>query len=216
MLNLKENDRQKVYFTSDWHWNHQQEFIWKSRGHNSVAEHNATIIEETNKLVGPNDILFHAGDLMLNSKPENFETLISQINCKTIYMLFGNHPNPHYRSVYLPMVKAILGDKYETESEVYPLRYKNIIYIGHHLEFLVNGQYIVLNHYPLSVWNEMARGGWMLCGHSHYGFPQSKADSLYGKILDVGWDGIKRPWSFTEIKELFSTKRFVAHDAHHK
>ena len=200
--------------TSDTHLHHNRDFVWKSRGFSSVVEHDNAVIDSINTTVKSDDILLHLGDLCLNTKIDEFEQLISRVNCKNIYMLWGNHPNPHYKNVYIPMVKKILGENYTSESEVYPLRYKNIIYVGHYAEIILGGQFCVLSHYPIYVFNEMAHGSWMLCGHSHYGCPLTKSDNLYGKILDVGWDGHGKPWSIEEIKTVMNEKRFVAVDHH--
>ena len=215
MLNLKESDECKIFVTSDWHYNHKRDFIWKSRGFSSIEEHNEAIINNTNECVRENDILFNLGDLILTSTIEQFESLISRIKCKNMYLLFGNHPNRHFKEIYKPMVKKLLEENYTEESEIYPLRYKNIIYIGHYAEVILGGQYCVLSHFPIYVWNEMAHHSWQLTGHSHNGCPLTKSDNLYGKILDVGWDGHGKPWSIEEIRTVMDGKRFVAVDHHH-
>ena len=218
-MNFRETDDQKIYISSDFHLNHNPKWkvpIYKMRGFDSAVEMTNGIIQSVNDIVRPNDILLFLGDWCLNTTVEQFDESIARVNCQHIYMLFGNHPNPHFKNVYKPMVKKLLGENYTENSEVYPLRYKNVIYIGHYAEVVLAGQFIVLCHYPISVWNEMSHGAWHLCGHSHNGFAQSKADNLYGKILDVGWDGHRKPWSFSEISAVMNGKRFIAVDEHHK
>ena len=214
MLNLKESDTQKIFVTSDTHFGHNKEFVWKARGYASVQEHDEALIGIINSIVKSNDILFHLGDFCLNTSIERFEWIISQIQCQNIYLLHGNHNNPHEKQVYRKLVKEILGGWYSEESEVYPLRYKNIIYVGPLKEMILNGQYVVLMHYPLTIWNEMKHGAWMLCGHSHYSFPSTQATSLESKILDVGWDGHGKPWIMKEIADVMATKQIVKVDHH--
>lgn len=207
MLNIRDKEDQKIYVTSDLHLGHQRDFVWKARGYNSVQEHDAGVIATLNEVVRPNDILLFLGDLCLNTTHQQLDAYLDSIKCQNIWMLWGNHNNPHEKSVYRKLVP---------EGERYPVKYKNLTYYGHYLELILNGQYVVLMHYPILVWNEMKHGAWMLCGHSHYGCPQTTADNLYGKILDVGWDGHSKPWSFEEIATVMDGKRFKAVDAHHQ
>jgi calcineurin-like phosphoesterase family protein len=206
--------KQQVFFSGDWHYNHLQPFIWEARGYKSVQEHNESLVREINNVVAPEDILFNLGDLCLNASIEQFEELISAVKCQTIYLLWGNHPNKHYKNIYKPMVKSILGDRFSDLNEIYPLRYKNVVYLGHYAEICVNGQMIILSHYPFSIWNEMNHSSWCLTGHSHYHFAPSTAEDSTSKILDVGWDGHKKPWSFDEIKEVMATKKVPVVDHH--
>jgi len=212
MVNIAETSEKRLFITSDTHFGHQRDFVWKSRGYSSVEEHDTMLIEIINNVVRPNDILLHLGDFCLNTKIERFDWLLSQIKCQNIYSLFGNHNNPHEKTIY----RAAMGNKFvgPFPVETYPFQYKNMVYVGHYLEAILNGQYTVLCHYPLYVFNEMAHGAWMLCGHSHNGCPLSRAETTTGKILDVGWDGHGKPWSFEEIREVMAKKQFLAVDHH--
>lgn len=216
MLNIRETEEQKIYITSDTHLGHQREFIWEDRGYENSKQHDDSMIRILNETVRATDILIHLGDFCLNTSPSQFEEFLSRINCQNIYMLWGNHPNPHYKNVYIPLLKRYLGNLYKDDMELYPLRYRNVVYFGHYAEMVLNGQFMVLCHYPIYIFNEMQHGAWMLCGHSHNGCSLSKVDTEEGRILDVGWDGHSKPWSFLEIKKLMDTKRFVANDEHHQ
>lgn len=213
-LNLKDSATQKVYVTSDTHFGHQRDFVWKSRGHESYEDHDKNLIDTINSLVRPNDILLHLGDFCLNTPIEKYNDILTNINCQNIYTLWGNHNNPHEKRVYIPgqpkqMVRNI-------PVMTYPYEYRNVVFLPHYVELVWNGQFIVMEHYPLLVWNEMMHGAWMLCGHSHYGCPQTVASNPNGKILDVGWDGHKKPLTFEEVSAIMSTKQFVVIDDHHK
>lgn len=208
MLNLRETEEQKIYVSSDFHLGHQRDFVWKARGFNSVHEHDDGVINSVNETVRPNDILLFLGDFCLNTTMDQFDAYIDRIKCQNILSLWGNHNNPHEKGVY----RKIVGDS----GDAYPTKYKNIVYYGHYLEVILGGQYVVLFHYPISIWNEMKHGSWMLCGHSHYGFPQTQAANLYGKTLDVGWDGHQKPWSLSEIASVMDGKRFQAMGDHHQ
>jgi calcineurin-like phosphoesterase family protein len=124
-------------------------------------------------------------------------------------MLWGNHNNP-VESVYRREVFA----KYGEEIKVYPFRYRNVIFLGDYQELLLDGQILIMMHYPVNVWNFMKESAFMLCGHSHYSFPVTRADFKEGLILDVGWDGNLGPYSFDDIKSIMSKKKIKEVDHH--
>lgn len=203
-----------IFFVSDTHFSHKQPFVWQKRGFPSIEAHNETILQSINDTVGDNDVLFHLGDFCLNTTIDEFELLISKIRCQNVYLQMGNHANPHYKQAYKPVVQRLLGNAYTSESEVFPLRYKNIIYINHYIEITVNGQFIVLSHFPHLVWNHSGKGSWMLCGHSHSDCPMTNSGGSYGKILDVSYDEHRKPLSFDEIKCVMDTKTILSVDHH--
>jgi calcineurin-like phosphoesterase family protein len=214
MLNLIQNSSQRVFFVSDTHFGHKQEFVWGSRGYSSVEEHDLQIIESINQRVRENDILLHLGDFCLNTTIEKFHEYIQSIKCQNVWMLFGNHNNPHERKVYQPLTTQYIADASNRKFQVYPVVHKNIKFLGHYYEVSVDGQVIVMFHYPISVWNFMSHGAWHLCGHSHYNFDPSTAENKTSKILDVGWDGQKKPYSFEEVKAIMDTKGIAQIDHH--
>lgn len=205
MINIRDTEERRIFVTSDLHLGHQREFVWQARGYNSVQEHDEGVIKTLNETVRPNDILIFLGDFCLNTTFTQFDAYLDKIACQNLWALWGNHNNPHEKNVY----RKLVGDK-----EQYPVKYKNMTYYGHYMEAILNGQFVVLFHYPIWVWNEMKNGSWMLCGHSHYSFPHTKADNQYGKILDVGWDGHGKPWTLEEISAVMADKQFVALDHH--
>lgn len=217
MLTFKDTDTQKTYVSTDFHLKHDPKWdnpIWKMRGFNSAIEMTDEIIDSVNNTVMPDDNLIYLGDFCLNTSIEQFEVLISRINCKNIYMLWGNHANPHYKQIYKPLVKTILGEQYTDESEIYPLRYKNIIYLGHYAEVIINGYICVLSHFPLLIWNNVKNGSIQLTGHSHGNCEATNSKNMTGKILDCGWDEFKKPLSFPEILAIVESKRYKSIDHH--
>ena len=63
-----------IYFTSDLHLGHDQEFIWGARGFNSVEQMNETIISRWNGMVTDDDDIYVLGDLVMGGI-ENTEML---------------------------------------------------------------------------------------------------------------------------------------------
>lgn len=224
VLKIRQSEDQRVYVTTDTHLNHDPQWpvpIWESRGYASAKDHTDSIIDTINERVRPNDILFHLGDICLNTTDGQFHELIARIKCQTIYMLWGNHNNPSWK-IYRRQVDEwfkMITQGYigvEPDLEVYPFRYKNIVFIGNYLEAVLDGQYFIMEHYPIYVFNHMKDGAKMLCGHSHGGLDFSKPTSTNSKILDVSWDDFKRPLSLAEILEIMNKKNVLVTTDHHR
>ncbi len=222
-LKFKQTDDSKVYLTSDWHVFHNPKWpipIWKMRGFNSIDESNKSIINSINDTVGVDDILINLGDLTLNCSESQFEGLLSQINCQTIYLLFGNHNSPCW-SVYQREIKEFfrkMDDDFtatqpKPDVEIYPFKYRNIVFVGNYLEFIVDGQYFTASHYPQSSWNHMAKGSIHCHGHVH-STKEIPYVKNYGKMIDVGFDYHKKPISVDEIKKLMNNIE-IKHEGHH-
>ena len=209
-LKLTHNDSHKVFFTSDTHFNHAKNFIFEARGYKSVAEHNDALIAKINEVVRPEDTLIHLGDFCLNITPPEFEEILRRINCQTIYYIWGNH-NSCIRRYYEDTIRAEVHADYE----IYPYTIGKLIYLGYYKELIVNGQMIVIHHFPHQIWNQMQKGAWQLSGHSHYTNPTTQVDNPDNKILDVGWDGYGKPLSFPEIQKIMINKTHVKRDDHH-
>ena len=84
----------KIFFTSDWHFNHNREFVWGARGFSSVQEMNEEIIIRHNQIVYPDDIVYVLGDNCLGGGSEETlaanKELIECLNGKLIF-INGNH-----------------------------------------------------------------------------------------------------------------------------
>lgn len=210
LIEYRFNEKSKLWFSSDFHANHKQPFVWRDRGFESAEEHTQYIISKVNTLVGENDILFHCGDLTLNTTDEMFWDFIRSLKCQNIYCLPGNHTNPLTR-IYRNEVRKQFG---EAIKETYPFRIENLLILPQHFEFWVGSQYIVLNHYPLVDWNRMKDGSFMLHGHCHGQYTKSDVAANDGKILDVGFDNFLHPVSYSELEEIMAKKQ-VSSVGHH-
>lgn len=79
----------EIFFVSDTHFGHCPEFIWKPRGFSSVEEMDEAIIENWNKVVKQEDVVYHLGDTMLNDNAHGLECF-KRLNGR-IFLTYGNH-----------------------------------------------------------------------------------------------------------------------------
>lgn len=79
-----------IWLTSDTHFNHMKPFIYEARGFNTIEEMNETIVENWNKVVKPNDIIYHLGDVIMGADLQSGLRLISRLN-GIKYLAYGNH-----------------------------------------------------------------------------------------------------------------------------
>jgi calcineurin-like phosphoesterase family protein len=205
LLKFSEKEGESIRFVSDFHAFHNREFVWEARGYSSIREHNKALADKTNEFVGKDDILFNLGDMFLNADEAMVEDYLSQINCQNIYYLWGNH-----ESVLNRVFKKMNTPDYEK----YPTRYKNLVFLGNYQEIAIGSQMIVLSHFPLLSWNHMRHNSFCLVGHEHGQVASLLPEANEGKILDVGWDVVKKPVSFAEVCEIMESKS-VAEVGHH-
>lgn len=78
-----------IYFSSDLHFNHNKEFIYKPRGFTNVDDMNNTIIQNFNSIITYNDDLYLLGDTMLGDLNDGLK-LFHQLPGH-IHLIWGNH-----------------------------------------------------------------------------------------------------------------------------
>ena len=78
-----------IYFTSDWHFNHDKDFIWKKRGYNSVEEMNDDLINKICSTLDEGDELWVIGDLVMGDI-DKAAAVLSRIPY-SVHFLVGNH-----------------------------------------------------------------------------------------------------------------------------
>ena len=142
-----------IYFISDWHFNHDQEFIWKARGFNSVAEMNEEIIKRHNSVVSENDDVYVLGDLCMSADLLGNKNLIERLNGR-LHIVYGNHDTDNRIGMYLTCQNVVELCGYATI-----LKYKKYRFY--------------LSHYPTNTGNYDDDGRGLkgrtinLCGHIH-------------------------------------------------
>lgn len=192
---LTEETYNNLFVTSDTHFNHNQEFVFKKRGYNSPQEMTDDMINIINSTVGENGILLHLGDFCLNTTREQYLDILSRLKIKELWMLWGNHNNPIQRT-YGGTVDQICAYN----------RGLFIRYLGHYHTFRKGKNSFVCFHFPIQIFDGMSEGSMHLCGHSHGSNQISRPEDKTHKILDCGWDIHKKPLTMAEIEAIMSTK----------
>jgi len=176
------NKGQKLWFTSDTHYNHANICSATTKWTDPVTcrefktlEHmNAHLVGNINEVVGQNDILFHLGDWSFGGF-EQIEIFRKQIICENVHIITGNHDH------------HIENNRENCQSLFSSVnKYLNLVVkwnVGTHFAC---EQRFALMHFPIASWDNMARGAIHLHGHVH--FPGDKRIGK-GKMMDVGCDG---------------------------
>lgn len=144
-----------IYLTSDLHFNHNREFIWKARGFTSVQEMNEEIIKRHNALVRPDDDVYILGDSSLGGGDEQIlaanKALIEQLNGK-LHIIRGNHDTDRRVAMYASC-KNVVG----------PILYADMIHY--------KGYHFYLSHFPTLTGNlekeSLKQCTCNLFGHTH-------------------------------------------------
>ena len=143
-----------IWFTSDWHFNHQKEFVYQARGFDSPEEMNEAIIRRHNSQVRPDDDVFVLGDLMLGGaeRIEDGIHCIERINGK-LHIIRGNHDSAKRWEAYHQLYPKII----ELDNAKYFQYGKYHFYLSHYASITSNYD----NDKPLKqrIIN--------LCGHTH-------------------------------------------------
>jgi calcineurin-like phosphoesterase family protein len=239
---INRNDYKKIYIGSDFHYNHQRDFIWTPRGFDAAYKHDKFIEDECDKLTA-DDLLIYMGDFSLNSNRESTLNLMKRIKAQKFY-IWGNHEGEPMR-LYKDGVDRFwntinLPDAYNRNNvEVYPLTidvYNFATHIGCHKQaahenlltffgndaiFQIGNQFYHCKHMAPVIWDKMKYENQVcLCGHSHGNFKDININTdKLGKILDVGVDNaIKHNgnafFALEDVDAIMKTKAIKIHDHH--
>lgn len=173
--------KNKLWFMSDLHYNHENVIKFNRRPFENVKEMNWHIEQELITKVGPGDILFDMGDLFWKTDETTMKNVISLASPKEWYKILGNHDNYNvYRKSYIGTLFTLLSDILEINVDHEGRNYR-----------------LTLCHYPMISWNGKARGTLMIHGHCHGNIDNINTESTDLRV-DVGFDGLlaKKTGSF--------------------
>jgi calcineurin-like phosphoesterase family protein len=181
-----------IHFTSDPHYMHKnisgpKVSSWKSgyRDFENEEEMSKQIVKTWNQHVKHDDILYCLGDWSFGGF-EKIEEFRSQINCKNIILMIGNHDH-------------------HIEKNKDDIR-KLFTHVAHYEEIDIKtvGKFVIC-HYPIISWNGLHKGVYMLHGHQHLNEEQKIGE---GRRIDVGVDGSSefRPYHINEIVDILAPR----------
>lgn len=85
----------RIWITSDLHIGHNRDFIYKDRGFETVKQHDDALVENWNRLVETDDVVYILGDVMMkhNLQDGDFSyglSILEKLNGRLI-IIRGNH-----------------------------------------------------------------------------------------------------------------------------
>ena len=149
-------DSEEVMFTADHHFGHEN-IKYCDRPFKDAHHMNVELTERWNKVVRPDQTVFHIGDFAFRGKDARH--YLDVLNGKVI-LIRGNHDKPK-------------NDQFFHDA--------------HDLaEVVINkDQRIIMFHYAMRVWNHSFRGSWMIHGHSHGTLPPTMDRKIQDVGVDV-------------------------------
>jgi len=137
-----------IYFISDLHFGHDKDFIYRSRGFNSVTEHDSALISNWNSIIGEDDVVYVLGDIMLKDNENGMRCWDFLSGHKKV--IWGNHDSA-------PRMELISSAR-NTEA------------IGFASLLTYRGHSLYLSHYPTLTGNyddDNSKRVINICGHTH-------------------------------------------------
>lgn len=188
-------DHQNIHFIGCTHWGHKSIIKFDKRPYSSIEEHDEALIQNWNKKVKKNDVVFHLGDISFKS-PKQVNPILEQLN-GTINLVAGNHDR--LKDIKkLTKIKECFGllNLYVKDDKADDKDGKQ--------------QHINLCHYPLLSWSRSMYNSWMIHSHTHQHLTN---DPMYDwfykrKVIDVGVNGINyEPISYADVKEIMVSRK---------
>ena len=177
-----------IFFTSDTHFGHSKIIDYCKRPFSSIEEHDRTLIQNWNNVVGQDDTVFHLGDFAYGN---------SQFIANTIKQLNGN---------------IILVKGNHDLRNINPTLYNIFSDVVYQARILIDNQTVYLNHFPFLCFEHgdinLYKNNYsiQLFGHVHSGPLTSSEDVNRLNILlptqyDVGVDNNNyTPISWSDVK----------------
>lgn len=176
--------KDKVFFTSDTHFFHGNIMRYCNRPFGSVEEMNEALVENWNRVVPRDGIVFHLGDFAFGGE-ENWNSILDKLKGE-IHLILGNHD--------MQLARKSVMDRFAEVTMQKVIR--------------VDDRNIILNHCPMLCYSGEERGQWQLFGHVHSGPCNTggmdilRLENLFRTQYDVGVDNNGfTPVSYEQIRK---------------
>jgi len=190
-MKITENfNKDKLFFTSDTHFHHANiiEFCNRPFGDAGIMEF--AMIENWNKVVPKDGVVFHAGDFAMTSRIDYIKEVVGRLNGK-IYLTLGNHDFQNRFD------RKVIRDIFHQTDDMFYLTVQDDELESKKVNFQIC-------HYPLLYW---PRNYFMLHGHVHSG-PYSVASEkvpFHPMRYDIGCDNNNfTPISYHQLKVILT------------
>lgn len=134
---------ERTFFTSDTHFCHSKVIEYSQRPFASAEEMNEKLIQNWNRVVPKNGVVFHLGDFCFGES-KDWNAMLDRLN-GSIYLVLGNHDLRNVNRQFMSRFTAV--------------DYEMLVKVGDRL--------LILNHYPLLTYGGQKSWGWQLFGHIH-------------------------------------------------
>lgn len=190
---------EKIWFVSDTHWGHERilKFCPNTRLGSTVEEHDRILIENWQRQVQPGDRVYMLGDCFF-SDSKRARSIMDQLPGQK-HLVYGNHDKPIQNDRLLQSKFASIDD------------YK---------EIRIEGQKVIMFHFPQLEWNQMNHGAFCLFGHVH-GSMDTHPMVTNGRTMDVGidarpdgecqTDGPMTLWGWDQVQRILSKRPIRRH-----
>jgi len=132
----------RIFFISDTHFDHARIIELCHRPFDNVEQMNAAMVENWNSVVGSGDIVYHGGDFAFSRNRGRVTELLRRLN-GTKHLIQGNHDHEVVRKA-----KGWNSVQLRRNIKVLPAQ-------------------IVIDHYPIEIWDKRHYGSIHLFGHIH-------------------------------------------------
>ena len=212
------NDYENIYTGSDFHYNHQRDFIFKPRGFETYQDHDKFIREQCETLT-VNDLLIYLGDYSLNTTDEQTSELLHKTKARIFYIQ-GNHEGYHSRfsrdslMEYAKQYGGLHDDISNSKNvTIFPfsvnkttkeghigiapkrkdVEMRDITYFGEDATFQLGNSFWYVRHMAPLIWDKMKCDNYYaIFGHSHSNLKGAQpTDTTNGLWMDVGMDNAK-------------------------
>ena len=167
----------RIFVTSDTHFGDPDAVDRFGRSFRDVPEMDDRLVDEINRVVGSDDLLLHLGDFtgrLESGRTTHARAIRERLVCRRIILIRGNHD---------PRRKPAFDALFESVHERLTFRCRDAASLS-------GDERIVMEHYPLRVWQGRHDGACHLHGHAHGTIPEE------GRSTDVGVDN----WSLAPVE----------------
>lgn len=184
-------DKNKLWFTADNHFYHENIISYCERPYSNASHMNSDMIMRWNRCVKENDDVIIAGDFIHSGNIENIKYILNSLNGNK-WLVYGNHC--YQNKFERPVIQALFNGRCY-DSMDFNVKDSDIEdgFVKFHI-----------NHYPCEAWT---RGAIHLHGHIHSGPKQKGVEILIKKSMryDIGVDNNNfAPISYKDVMTVIT------------